>query len=245
MVRRKGSIEGGIVMKLDHIVYFTMKAPEEIVHEQQSFGYNVVFGGKHKQWGTQNVLMYVQNAYIEWLTVDDDEKVQRSTNPLIELYRYDRSEEGWGTICLSVEQIEQLEERLSGQGYQTSGVIHAERMTSTGEKIKWKMLFIEEPVSNELPFHLFIEWEQTEAAQRKRLRAEGAITTENEKLAITNCFLQSSNCTNRIKQWSTLLNIPVENETTLPLDNCTLTFMEGGEQEKNRLMDVSIRYTSL
>lgn len=231
-------------MKLDHVVYFTMKTPEEIVHEQQSFGYHVVFGGQHKQWGTQNVLMYVQNAYIEWLTVDKEQKIQASSNPLIELYRYDRSQEGWGTICLSVKQIEHLEQRLIEQHYETSGVIEAERMTSSGQKIKWKMLFIEQPISNDLPFPFFIEWEQDEAERIERLRAEGAMTTENDRLKITNCYVQSSNHLASVNRWSKLLNIPIKNDTTLQLENCLLTFMDGVEKGRNRLMDVAIRYES-
>lgn len=236
--------DGAIAMKLDHVVYFTMKTPKEIIQEQQSFGYHVVLGGQHKQWGTQNVLMYVQNAYIEWLTVDEEQKVQASSNPLIELYRYDRLQEAWGSICLSVQQIEQLDKQLTAKGYETSGVIDAERMTTAGEKVTWKMLFIEESISNELPFPFFIEWEQTEEERRARLRTEGAMTKENDKLKITNCYLQSSDSLACIKRWSELLNLPIQNQRTLRLENCLLTFMDGLVGRKNRLMDVSIHYES-
>lgn len=100
-------------MKLDHVVYFSKKTPGEIVQEKKALGYHVVIGGQHKQWGTENALLYVKNAYVEWLTTRDLEIMQQATNPLIKLYRLDLEEgEGWGTICLSVNQIDQYNEQL-------------------------------------------------------------------------------------------------------------------------------------
>ena len=57
-------------MKLDHVVYFTNKAPAKIVAEQQASGRHAVVGGRHEQWGTHNALLYTKNAYIEWLSVE-------------------------------------------------------------------------------------------------------------------------------------------------------------------------------
>ena len=57
-------------MKLDHVVYFTEKAPEEMVAEQQAVDSHAVVGGSHEKWGTHNALLYMKNAYIEWLSVE-------------------------------------------------------------------------------------------------------------------------------------------------------------------------------
>ena len=54
-------------MKLDHVVYFTGKELNRIVEEQRSQGRHAVIGGRHEQWGTHNALLYVKNAYVEWL----------------------------------------------------------------------------------------------------------------------------------------------------------------------------------
>ena len=43
--------------------------------------------------------------------------------------------------------------KLNNKGFRTSGVLDAERRTADGELRKWKMLFVEQPVSNELPIH--------------------------------------------------------------------------------------------
>ena len=77
-------------MKLDHVVYFTnRKHLHEIVAEQQNERNHAVVGGSHEKWGTHNALMYMKNAYIEWLSVEKMEIAEQADHPLTRLLLHD------------------------------------------------------------------------------------------------------------------------------------------------------------
>jgi hypothetical protein len=228
-------------MKLDHVVYFTSKNPEEIVEEQKNEGKHVVIGGRHEKWGTHNALMYVKNAYVEWLSVERAEFAAQVDHPLTRLLLHDLKEkDGWGTICLSVPDIVQFNEEITNKGFATSGVIDAERRTAGGELRKWKMLFVEQPISSELPYPFFIEWELPEESRLEQLRAEGALTVENEKLEIQECVFSVEDPLRDTGEWAILLSQKVGDSNDITIGNVRLRFIqqEGG---KDRLQEVVIR----
>lgn len=242
--RGKLGERGRVMMKLDHVVYFTKKAPLEVVWEQKELGWHTVMGGSHEEWGTYNALMYVNNAYIEWLALENERVAKASDNPLIKLYLHDReNNEGWGTICFSVEGIEDFNERLVQQGYQTSGVLNAQRKTTSGEIKRWKMLFIEQEPSDQLPYPFFIEWEIAESERFESLRADGSILQANEQLEVTTCLFNVHNAPQVVKAWQQLLGVEKTEDTVIELSNCTLQFSEQIQNdEKERLIDVAIEH---
>lgn len=228
-------------MKLDHVVYFTAKSPEEIVDEQLKEGTHAVVGGKHEKWGTHNALMYVKNAYVEWLSVERPEFAEQVEHPLTRLLLHDVQEkDGWGTLCLSVTDIEQFNEDITNKGFATTGVLDAERRTAGGELKKWKMLFVDQPVSNELPYPFFIEWETPEDIRLEQLRAEGALTAENEKLEIQECVFGVEDPLRDTGEWAVLLSQKVGDSNDIMIGNVLLRFIQR-ENGKDRLQEVVIR----
>lgn len=228
-------------MKLDHVVYFTSKSPVEIVSEQRAAGNQAIVGGKHENWGTHNALMYVRNAYVEWLSVERPEFAKQVDHPLTRLLLHDLKEkDGWGTLCLSVADIEQFNEDITNKGFTTSGVLDAERRTATGELKKWKMLFVDQPVSDELPYPFFIEWETPEEIRFEQLRSEGALTEDNEKLAIRECVFGVEDPLRDTGEWAVLLSQKVGDMNDITIGDVRLRFVqhEGG---KDRLQEVIIR----
>lgn len=230
-------------MKLDHVVYFTKKTPSVIVEEQKKMGWHTVIGGSHEKWGTYNALMYVNNAYIEWLSIENEELAHQASNPLVKLYLYDTNDhEGWGTICCSVDDIEAFQQQLIKKGYQTSGVINAERKTVEGDIRRWKMLFIEQEPTNALPYPFFIEWEASEEVRLAQLRKNGTLLKGNERLEISECLFYVSNVEETVKEWVTLLNSEVSENAIINLRNCQIIFIGSEQKEmKERLADVSIQ----
>ena len=226
-------------MKLDHVVYFTHRTPEEWVAKQQ----HAVVGGRHEQWGTHNALYYVQNAYIEWLAVERQDVAEKVDHPLTRLLLHDLQEgEGWGTICLSVDDIERLKEDVENKGFYTSGVLAAERRTADGQLRKWKMLFIDQPVSNDLPYPFFIEWEEPEAIRFAKLREDGTISADGEQLAIQECVFSVDDPLRETAEWAILLSQKVGDTNDIALPNVLLRFVEH-QSGKDRLMDVVIGQT--
>ena len=228
-------------MKLDHVVYFTNRTPNEWVAEQQ----HAVVGGRHEQWGTYNALLYVKNAYIEWLSVERQDVAEQVDHPLTRLLLHDLQDgEGWGTVCLSVDDIEQFNEEINNKGFSTSGVLSAERRTASGQLRKWKMLFVDQPVSNELPYPFFIEWEDTEEVRLAKLREDGTISGANEQREITECVFSVEDPLRETAEWAILLSQKVGDADDIALSNVLLKFVEH-EGGKDRLTDVVVGQTNL
>ncbi|WP_238988121.1 VOC family protein [Filibacter tadaridae] len=230
-------------MKLDHVVYFTYKPSTQIVEEQRANGQHAVVGGRHEKWGTHNALLYVKNAYIEWLSVERLGIAREAKHPLTDLLLNDLQEnEGWGTVCLSVEDIESFNEEIKNKGFRTSGVLAAERKTADGNLRKWKMLFVDQIISDELPMPFFIEWEDTEESRLTMLRNDGTITHENEKSEIKECVFKVSNPQKMAASWAHLVAKKVGQDSTIVLSNSLLRF-SGQKGGKDRLTDVVVEQT--
>lgn len=223
------------MMELDHVVYFSKQPPEE--HVKNGAGTSI--GGRHKSWGTMNALTYTKNSYIEYLSVQHMDIARQANHPLTELLLHDlESGEGWGTICFRCEDIQKLDERLSKQGWTTSGVLHAERETASGFVRKWKMLFINQEVSNELPFPFFIEWEEPFEERMQSLREDGTLKVFNENLEISQCEFAVKNPEHYVKMWGNLLNVSPDGHS-IHLANTKLVFLKNNH-EKERLAHVEL-----
>lgn len=172
-------------MFLDHIVHFTKTEPVKAVEAWASYGFHAAAGGQHLQWGTHNALFYMKDCYIEWLALANLSVAEGADHPLTKLLLHDR--EGFGTICLRTDDIAPLDAQLRKEGFETSGVLDAERKTETGEVIRWKMLFIKQEISDAFPAPFFIEWQQSDDERYEALRKRDAIGPGNEKLSIELC----------------------------------------------------------
>lgn len=223
------------MLELDHVVYFsnTSSAENATIYE------HTVVGGHHKQWGTSNALRYTRNSYIEYLSVNDRECAVKSSHPLPTLLLHDLElGEGWGTICFRTNDIDGLNKKLQIDGWKTSGVLDAERETSTGFIRRWKMLFIDQEVSENLPYPFFIQWEETLEMRMKSLKDEGTITLENEKLSITKCDFEVKSPEKTVEKWSDLLNL-TPSRNTLILPNTELHFLKSSKNLE-RLSNVNV-----
>ena len=171
-------------MKLDHVVYFTNENLKNVVEEQNRKGYGAVMGGRHEKWGTANALLYTNNAYIEWLTIEDREKAEKAAvdQPLVAQFLHDKQYgDGWATVCFSVDRMEIWKEELDNKGFQTTDILSASRRTEEGQLLRWKMLFIEQTPTSELPYPFFIEWAE--------LEKQGARRSSHKEQQITECII--------------------------------------------------------
>ncbi|WP_245894467.1 VOC family protein [Planomicrobium soli] len=214
---------------LDHIVHFVDENPQEAVNHWKELGFQAVVGGQHLKWGTHNALFYVKDCYIEWLAVENVDIANGANHPLTKLLLHDKL--GFGTICLRTEAIEEVDKRLQAHGFDTSGVLQAERRTSTGKLIQWQMLFVEEEVSNQLPSPFFIQWQEDDPVRLENLRKSGALLTENEVLEIEKCILGVHDVAASTEKWTRLLG------GKLNLANCRIEF-KATDRGKERLEKV-------
>lgn len=213
-------------MYLDHIVHFIDETPKQAVEYWNQLEFQAVQGGRHIKWGTHNALFYAKDWYIEWLALEKLEIAVQADHPLTKLFLYDRL--GFGAICLRTNAIDQLDLQLKKDGFKTTGVLEAERRTNEGKLIQWKMLFIEETVSNQLPSPFFIEWQENETNRLENLRKSGVLKLENEKLELEKCVFGVHDVAASTEKWEKLLG------GSLKLENCQIEFRLT-EREKERL----------
>ncbi|WP_416143961.1 VOC family protein [Planococcus koreensis] len=218
-------------MFLDHIVHFTKSEPAKAVEAWESYGFHAAVGGQHIQWGTHNALLYMKDCYIEWLSLADRSVAESAEHPLTKLLLHD--EEGFGTVCLRTADIGSLDKWLREEGFETTGVLDAERKTGNGETIRWKMLFIEQEVTDALPAPFFIEWQQSDSERYSALRERDAIKPDNEKLSVEACVFGVHDIPASEALFRKILQGKLETE------NCRFEFRETTSR-KERLEEVRL-----
>lgn len=234
-------LNGGSTMYLDHIVHSVTKEPFEVAEEWTKKGIHAVVGGQHTQWGTYNALLYTESSYIEWLAVEHKEVAKNANHPLINLMLHDLKTSGVGfnTICIRTTTIDSLSKQLEEQGIKTSGVLHAERKTTSGLVRKWKMLFVKEEISDALPSPFFIEWEESDEDRFRLLQEDGTIGKSNLELSITVCEFHVRNPREVMNKWKSYFHLMEEDEQTLLLRNTRLIFKQSFDA-KERLAHIEI-----
>ena len=240
-------LNGGATMYLDHIVHSVKKEPLEVVRDWVEKEVHAVVGGQHTQWGTYNALLYTKTSYIEWLSVEREEVANSADHPLINLMLHDlkTSGAGFNTICIRTTKIDNLSNLLEDQGIKTSGVLHAERKTTSGLIRKWKMLFVNEEISNALPFPFFIEWEESDEDRYHSLQEDGTINNSNLELSITACEFRVRNPREVMNKWKSYFQLIEHDEQTLLLENTRLIFKQSISETKERLVSIEIDGSNL
>lgn len=223
-------------MKLDHVVYFTNENLHDVIKEQRAKGYEAVIGGRHEQWGTANALLYLKNAYIEWLIIEDTEKAEQAAagQPLITQILHDRPYgNGWASICFSVEDLEEWKEELDNKGFRTTDILSASRSANNGQLLRWKMLFVEQEITSELPYPFFIEWEETETQRFARLQEQGARTELHQAHKLTECVFHVDDPLRDTAEWAILLSQKVGDHNDIRIGDTIFQFIEKpGESER-------------
>lgn len=227
------------MFELDHVVYFTKKAPIDIARDITIEGIHPVVGGRHLQWGTFNAVFYTKDSYIEWLAVENLDIAKKNSQPLVQQLLYDIEDgEGYKALCLRSDNLEESNRYIQKLGYRTTGIIPAERKMADGQIIRWKMLFIKHQLGDSLPYPFFIEWEHSFEERQKMLKADGTIQKDNEELRIERCIFNVKDVQQKLIQWSRLLSLPTTGNT-LRLKNTIFAFQKL-QEGKERLHTIDI-----
>jgi len=147
-------------MDFDHLVV-AAKSPEQAKKDMNmKHGVVGVKGGEHKAWGTYNHLAFFNNqAYIEWLGIQDYETASNSANPLIQqmVHSYDHDVEGPVTFALRTSDMDSLLDRWDEEYIPYQGPFEGSRTKPNGYTLCWRMLFPKFDLEAKvLPF--VIEW---------------------------------------------------------------------------------------
>lgn len=195
-------------LQLDHIVHFIHPHPNEAVNVWKELGYHAVIGGSHENWGTFNSLLYVGDAYIEYLAIENTPIASISDNPLISQLMQDLPNgEGISQICFRTSDINNVKKQLEERGCQTYSIFNGSRKRQDGQIIKWKMLFIKDNTS--LPNPFFIEWAQTNESRMKELEALNFLDRRLVEHKIQTIQIAVNNCEETANKWAELFNFSI------------------------------------
>ncbi|MGP4071495.1 VOC family protein [Piscibacillus sp. B03] len=148
------------MLAFDHLVIYSNdpKRHQEIFsssHKQVG-----VQGGQHNDWGTHNYLaFYNNNAYVEWLGIDDETKAKSSDNPLIQHAYHAMTSEHEGPIqfALRVDDIKRYQQHFEDHNIEYAGPFPGKRTRPDGSTLEWSMLFPKYDFNSE-PLPFLIEW---------------------------------------------------------------------------------------
>lgn len=156
---------GHKLLALDHIVINSTNTNDIITHSGMNVAFKAVKGGEHDDWGTYNYLSHFSNnSYLELLGVNDYNKAEESTNPLIQhlLYMQKQGKTGPFQFALRTKQLDSYVTHFNKEGIPYKGPFSAQREKPDGTIIKWRMLFPVYDFKREtMPF--LIEWEDPKA----------------------------------------------------------------------------------
>ncbi|MBU5272336.1 VOC family protein [Staphylococcus caprae] len=132
-------------------------------------------GGKHHKFGTFNQLSYINGNYIEMLDVEDKEKLKKLAKSeegrvsFATKIAQDNFMQGFKSISLRTNDIEQVKQTLTDRGVDTIGPLRMERDNKKGDKVGWQLLYIANPDYRVKP-PFFIQWDESEASREAHLK---------------------------------------------------------------------------
>jgi Glyoxalase-like domain len=207
----------GSTMKFsfDHLVWFKHK-PENAIQPLSENGIHVVQGGRHESWGTYNTLSYFDLSYIEFLGIEVlSIAEQHNENRLItqivqQLAKENR--EGPAKIAIRTDRINELAIKLREKSFTVHGPLPGQRVTASGEVIKWNLLFIEDQ-PNQLSFPFFIQWKKSDDERMSAFKEQGILgkhASEDSKFESVGFVVR--NLEETVRTWGRLLNLTPSEE---------------------------------
>ncbi|MFC7371468.1 VOC family protein [Fictibacillus iocasae] len=206
-------------MFFDHMVIFEKGDLKKRLEKLHTNGVPASLGGRHEDWGTENILLYFGLSYIEWLGIEDSQKAERSDNPLVR--KLCAAPKGPGHFAIRTTSMNDLRDAFMQEGIHT---IHlpGKRRRADGKLLQWELLFVEEEHAF-WPF--FIQWKESDESRLQDLilngwtEGEGASPAKIEEIEIAvDDVIQTA------ERWHRLLS--------LPLNECNETYailkLEGG-----------------
>ncbi|WP_409298435.1 VOC family protein [Peribacillus sp. SCS-26] len=190
-----------ILIELDHIVH-AVNSRQQAAQIFNKKGIGMQEGGRHPDWGTSNSISYFGSSYLELLSIDNRETARNSDNPLISQISALNGAEGIFQIALRTDNIEGDAITFSKLGLTVAGPFSGQRMTGTGELLRWQMLFVSSGMSSfHLPF--FIEWNLS-GGKRLKGTSDGSM---NQTADIGSVLYAVRDIDSVIKNWTKWFNI--------------------------------------
>ena len=153
------------MLAIDHLIVTTPDVRALVDDLRERTGLAAVEGGRHPGHGTGNWLVPLGDAYLELLTVVDEDEAR--TSPFGS-WVLGRGQEGLAAVCLRTDDADAVAARLDRAATPMS------RVTADGIELRWRLVGLDDALSPAaLPF--FIEWQLGDAPHPGRVPAPHAV----------------------------------------------------------------------
>lgn len=190
------------MLAIDHLIIAAQDPKQAADDFQRKHHVKVMQGGKHEKWGTYNYLAYLANdCYIEWIGIFDEERAQKSTNPLIQqlVLQLNETKEGLFQLAFRTNNMNQFVSHFNTETIPYKGPVSGSRVKPDGSTLAWKMLFPQPNKQNKL-YPFLIEW-------------SSGINKPAHKRDISNLSLKSITIPDQmINQWNDIYCLYHEND---------------------------------
>lgn len=209
------------MLALDHLVFAGHNVESMSAEYANNFNLKAVFGGHHENWGTYNYLAYFSNnAYIEWLGIENDNIANQSGSPLINhlTYHLNNKQVGLFQFALGTNKLDDYLVHFKESNIPFTGPYYGSRKLANNKTITWRMLFPTYDHTKEtLPF--LIEWDQPES---ERVNVSLVNSTAITKVVFGGTSLE---------RFLHIYNLPFKKRfrNAVRLKNTTLLFDENSE----------------
>lgn len=145
-------------VELDHILWWSPDLDAGIEFIDAASGVRPVVGGVHPGQGTRNALAALDGGcYFEVLSRDPG---QHGAPGLLDLDIDRQEQSGLFAFCCRSTDLDRVADRAAALGLVSQGPTPSQRMTPTGDVLRWRMLLLDgNPDTPSLPF--FIDWMDT------------------------------------------------------------------------------------
>lgn len=209
------------MLALDHFIYAGHDIESLSTEYSSKLNFKAVYGGQHEKWGTYNYLAYFSNnAYIEWLGIENEHLASQSDLPLIKhlIHQLNNKQYGLFQFALRTDDLNAYISHFDKNKIPYTGPYNGKRTLSNGKIITWRMLFPTYDYTKEtLPF--LIEWDQAENE-----RVNVSLINAN---ALTKIIFSGTS----LENFLFIYNLPFKKRIrqSVRLKNTTLAFRETGK----------------
>jgi hypothetical protein len=126
-----------MIQGIDHLVIASADPDAAASELEERLGLAATGGGRHEGAGTFNRIVWLADAYLELIGVDDPSLARERPLGRAVIEALDERGGGLVTFALGVDHLEPTAERLRGAGSSIGPVTHGSRRRPDGESVEW------------------------------------------------------------------------------------------------------------
>lgn len=229
------------VLNWDHSVHYVNNLDEAIETFAKS-GIVVQHGGSHKQWGTNNALMYFDLSYVEFMGIENRDLVKTvlpDNRVVTDSIKHLPDHQILSRIAIRSTNVEETHHHLLDMGINAGPILDGKRLDTNGNLIEWKMFTIDQEFHG-LYYPFFIQWKGTDNERLECLKETGVVKEHPAGICkMKKAVWHVPDPKGVVLHWSDMLGLPyeaIDDGYTISIGEKVLVFSKGPENRIVKLV---------